>query len=152
MSKVKIVARIRPFLSSEVVDDSVSSDGLAISLIDSRNSGQRLVYKYVFESIPEIAVVPLHCPIKGVDEITERATGSSQHAMTIQMRTRIQRTCSTWRSNPFWTVFMQERYALPGALARCLSFPFRPLPFYAMELPAQERRRLCRVMHKYQES
>ncbi|KIM21779.1 hypothetical protein M408DRAFT_333264 [Serendipita vermifera MAFF 305830] len=44
MSKVKVIARIRPFLPAEVVDDFVTSDGSAISLRDSRNSAQRLIY------------------------------------------------------------------------------------------------------------
>lgn len=46
MSKFKVVAKIRPFLEGETQDDALQSNGNILSLRDSRNAGQRILYRY----------------------------------------------------------------------------------------------------------
>jgi hypothetical protein len=45
MAKVKIIAKIRPFLDNEQEDDALSTEGSTLSLKNIRNAGERLQYR-----------------------------------------------------------------------------------------------------------
>jgi hypothetical protein len=47
MGRVKIIARVRPFIGEEIADESVKCDASTLSVQDPRNAAQRLVYKLV---------------------------------------------------------------------------------------------------------
>lgn len=57
MAKVKIIAKIRPFIGNEPVDDALSTEGNVISLKDSRNSAQRIQYECVSRPLASLNLV-----------------------------------------------------------------------------------------------